>query len=308
MDIIGQLRKKFPSLKQGPNGEYLANCPMCLSRVGKEDTGHKLYINPNKYSSKLKKRGSWFCQRCNYRGWGLDLLGVFAVEESNKRVELLSIGDKLRTAITTNANFEFPESYSTEFSNSKLGEQAYDYLTRARRIDPAKIVYYRLGYCSYGRYKGCVILPVFDQGNLVYFVARSIFGKRYLNPPLPNRTILFNYRPNAKRIIITEGIFDAIAAGYDGVALLGKYLKDGQKELISLAQPKEVYVLLDDDAKQNAVSLARSLKTVVPNVKLVGTGKYHDAGEMPAEAIEEAINNAYPVTLSGIMSYLNEKA
>ena len=302
MDIAGQLRKKFPSLREGPNGEYLANCPACFALVGKEDTKQHLYINPTKYNPTIKKKGSWFCHRCNYKGWGLENLGITLDQDLNNIKELKTLGSKLKEKLLT-GTLEYPESFSTSFSDSKFGMQAYSYLTKVRKITPDKIAYYRLGYCSHGKYKDCVILPVFEQGNLVYFVARNIFYKRYLNSPIPNRDILFNYNPNAKRIILTEGIFDAIAVGYDGMALLGKFLKQGQKNLIAKAQPKEVYVLLDDDAKDWAVEIGKSLKQVVPNVFLVSTGAKHDAGEMSPDEVEEALKIASPVTLRGILDY-----
>ena len=303
-DLSDQLKRIFPEARKGPNGEWLVNCPECPKRVGKTDNKHHLYVNPNKFNAKTQKTGSWYCHRCGFAGWGVEQFGII-VKELNKKADL----QRLRMAqLEEKAHYaavEYPEYFSTSFSDSNSGKACYNYLTKVRGIPHYKIMYYKLGYCYAGKFKDCVVLPVYHDDALVFYIARNIYMKRYINASLPNRAILFNLR-NQKRIIITEGIFDAISVGLDGVALMGKFLKDEQKKLLMKAYPSLTYILLDKDAKKDAVKIAQTLCKVLPKVKLVSTGIHKDPGEMSELEIEEALKSAYPATMLGMMNYLNE--
>lgn len=298
-----QLRSIFGEIKRTNSTEYMVNCPKCLYRVGKVDTKFHLYIQPVKYNPTLRKRGAWHCHRCLWKGWGLEALGIKPIEETSKLIELRSYRDKFKLAPLTET-VEFPEYFSNEFSNSKLGMECFNYLTKTRGLRPDQVFYYKIGFCSDGKYKNCVILPVFEDGKLVYFVGRNIYQKRYTNAPIPNRGVLFNYTQQDE-VILTEGIFDAISVGYNGVALLGKFLKDDQKKLLIKGLPKITYVMLDEDAKEAAVTIAKTLSTVLPNVRLLSTFNKKDPGLMTEEEVKYSLENWYPVTLQGVIRYLD---
>lgn len=304
VDLSGQLTRIFPEARKGPNGEWLVNCPQCPVRVGKVDNKHHLYINPNKFNAKLQKTGSWYCHRCGFAGWGIERFGI-VVKELNKKEDLKRMRMAEKEVRLNLQPVEFPEYYSDDFTANPSGKACYSYLTKVRKIPHYKIMYYKLGYCYAGRYKDCVILPAYHEDKLVYYIARYIYQKRYINVSLPNKEVLFNLR-NQNQIILTEGILDAISVGMDGVALLGKFLKDGQKKLLIKAYPKICYVMLDQDAKRDAVKIAQELSKVLPKVKLVSTKPYKDPGEMSPDEVQTALRNSYSVDMIGMLKYLNE--
>jgi hypothetical protein len=304
MTLEQELRRVFGQVRRTNSIEWTANCPKCVTRVGKPDTKFHLYIHPTKYSSTLKKYGAWHCHRCLWKGWGLDSLGIKTIEEDSKLIELKYLGDRFRNKAPLTENLEFPETFSNEFSNSNLGMRCFNYLTKTRGLRPDQVFYYKLGFCSAGRYKNCVILPVYDNNKLVYFVGRDITQKRYMNPPQPNRGILFNYT-GQDTIVLTEGIFDAIAVGYNGVALLGKFLKEGQRAMLAKGMPKTTYIMLDKDAKKEAVEMARVLAKSVPDVRLASTYDKKDPGSMTEQEVAYSLAHSYPTTMRGMLRYLH---
>jgi len=301
MDLyIKQLEKLYGDVKIEPNGEYRINCPACSKRVGKADTDQHLYVNTKKFNSSLRLQGVFHCFRCEYKGWGLEKLGLTSKDAYSIK-DLLAQKTFKESLLGT--PLKFPDHFETDFSKYSSGKACLNYLTKVRKIPYEKIIEYKIGYCPEGKYKDCVVLPVFDNKDLVYYVARYIYNKRYLNPSVPNRAIVFNLKRQST-IIITEGIFDAINVGDNGVALLGKVLKKEQATLIKKAGPKLVYIMLDLDAKNFALNIAEVLKDYIPEIKLVSTGNKKDAGSMTQKEIGQALEAAYPYTLKGTLNYL----
>lgn len=171
-----------------------------------------------------------------------------------------------------------PESYRpirTIVQGTALGlfeRLARQYLCR-RGVSLTQIVQYRIGYAEHGNYAGRVIIPVTRDGQDVYFVARAflpLVGGKYLNPPrdvvgIGKRDVLFNLDRArlAPRVILTEGVFDAIAVGWHGIAILGKSLSETQLALLyPLRTTTIVDVMLDADARRERDRLVTSLQTL----------------------------------------------
>lgn len=301
-DAERQLIQYYPDCKKENSGEYRINCLFCYGRVGKVDTNQHLYVNPNKFNRTLLKQGALHCFKCGYNGWGLDLIGI-STKPINKIKDILN-STLIKNPLSGDTQpFKFPDYFSTSFLDSKSGKACYSYLTKVRKIPSYKINQYKIGYCYDGKYKDCVILPVYEENKLVYFVGRYIYKKKYLNPPTPNRAVLFNYHKQ-KSIIICEGIFDAIAAGNTGVALLGKFLKNEQKQTIVRGKTSQVYIMLDKDAKNDALSIASSLKPFVDDIRLVPLFGYKDVGEMPPDLVQRALLSAIPYDMMGSLKYM----
>lgn len=88
-------------------------------------------------------------------------------------------------------------------------------------------------YIAYtGRYKGRIIIPIYNNGRLVYFQGRSIsksIEPKYLNPVVDKSNIIMNVDKfdRSKSIIITEGIIDAwMVEGNQGTTVLGGHFDD----------------------------------------------------------------------------------
>jgi hypothetical protein len=108
-------------------------------------------------------------------------------------------------------------------------------------------------YISYkGNYKGRIIIPIIENGNIIYFQGRRIIEDiepKYLNPSVEKQQIILN-RNNFdcnKSIVITEGIIDANAIGSQGTSILGKELTQEFLNNISKYTNKDIIVAMDND-------------------------------------------------------------
>jgi DNA primase len=165
---------------------------------------------------------------------------------------------------------------------------AHSYL-QARGISEEQILIYRFGE-GRGRYKGRVIVPTFerDGSTVVFFVSRSYRplyyfkqgekkeAPKYLNPSgLGRSESLFNLYTaldyDSDKVILTEGVFSAIAAGYAGIASYGKHVSNSQIELLkNNIGNREVVVCLDGDAHTEGVDAAHRIsKAGVKNVSFI---------------------------------------
>lgn len=296
-----QLTELLGKLLPANGPEVRANCPKCKERVGKEDHKHHLYINTVK--------GAYNCFRCGWKGLNLEQLGVKTQEQPAAPVnELLNfftakkkeLNINLESHMSKNKNqiqeIEYPKGYTTDFSSNIIGLSALNFL-KSRGVTDEQIKKHKIGYGESGSYKGFVIFPVLNSNKLVYYVARSIFSKQYKNAPISNKNILFNYTAQ-KSVVLCEGILDSLAFGNNGVALLGKSLKEGQKNILINNPPQKLYICLDSDAKANAIQIAGNLKKYIDNIYLIDLGKYKDPNSTPKNHLIEAIKSAILISNS----------
>ena len=135
--------------------------------------------------------------------------------------------------------------------------------TKGRGITPAQIDYYRMGVCYEGKYKNrLIVCDVNDKREVIYWVARDISGKvhksyKLLNPPanitneIGSADLLFNWylTKNYPCAIVTEGVFDALWIGNNGVATYGYGIKKNHLPWFIMAEFQEVYLMYDADVK-----------------------------------------------------------
>jgi hypothetical protein len=122
-----------------------------------------------------------------------------------------------------------------------------------------------IGYT--GEYNKRIIVPVFEDDNLVYFQARSISDHqhpKYLNPAvekeylIPNKNNLNWNEP----IVILEGLIDSWSIN-NGTCMLGKELSDVfMDNLITLAKDKIIICYDNDEEGKNSLT------------KYINNGKY----------------------------------
>ena len=295
LQLNKQLKEFFGELIQATPQEYRANCPKCEERTGKKDNKYHLYINIYKQA--------WNCFRCNWKGVGFDNIGIEVQEQQAapvneligffkfKQKELnINLENNMSANIQEIKEIDYPKGYTTEFSTNVIGLAALNFL-KSRNITNEQIIKHKIGYANTGPYKGFIILPVLIKNKLVYYVARSIFNKQYKNAPISNKDILFNYS-NQRSVVLVEGIFDALAFSNSGVALLGKSLKEGQKNIIINNPPEKLYICLDSDARTNAIQIAGNLKKYINNIYLIDLGEYKDPNSCPKKHLIEAIKSA----------------
>lgn len=236
--------------------EIRINCPHC------EDTKFHCYINRDKWV--------FNCFKCGASGklasiYTPNLLQwdsrIFYKSKQVQFAPMVSLSDPILAPRKLRPH-TLP--ISEEILPNRKGN-AWIYL-HSRGITDEQLEKYkvRTSHELHGPYKNSIIFPIYQENKLVYFVCRKYTGDmpKYINAPWPKGDTLFiAYPPQTKRVVIVEGIFDALAVenvGCIGIALLGKKPTSGQ--LIRLRSfAKNVIIYLDHDAFSHAINLKLQL-------------------------------------------------
>ena len=280
-------------IRQTGNGEEVHfNCVCC------DDTRHRMYVNLH--------NGKVYCHNCNYSGNIVNLIQYVEGVDYNKAADIFSeIKDNLSLPENVGLSLQglfapkpktlkraipLPEEYSPidPYKPSARTYRAIAYLHR-RKITNEQISYYKMGFCYRGEYKDRVIIPISENNELKFWVARAITPFTKLKEKSPSNEdyqiskseVIFNIDRAAREFntaIICEGIFDALAFNGVGVSLLGKKLyKEQLNMLLSYKRQltEGVYIALDWDAKDDALKMAEELSQYF-DVKLVNIPKEDD--------------------------------
>ena len=113
---------------------------------------------------------------------------------------------------------------------------------------------YKIFICHSGKYKGRIIIPIFNEENrVIYFQARRIPGTsiepKYDNPVAPKELCILNRHlfDRSKSIIVHEGLIDAFMVGNQGTSCLGKEISEELIKLLLKLTDKDVIIALDND-------------------------------------------------------------
>lgn len=279
-------------------GEFRINCinPEC-----DDDTGH-LDIN--------LKKGVYHCWKCGYSGKVLKLLKDYLgwVPEFEEYISVEELKNPLQEAeakvIPKMASEILPKEFNTFNGNlTFVGQKAYKYILG--RMTAEDVSKYSVGYCGLGKYKWRIIIPVTENGKVIYFVARTFMNEKpvYKNPTkeeygIGSEEIVFNIDGARKQgqAVVCEGVFDAIRVGGDGVALLGTNLSEIQ-EIKLINKISRIYIMLDADAKDKAVNISRKLLRYGKDVRLVIIPN-GDPADWPKDSLRKFIEEAKPFSFS----------
>jgi len=252
----------FPGGVWKKEDEYVISCPYCPGG-DHPDHGH-CYINPTEIW--------WFhCFLCGAEG---PLTKLLKEHGGGASVEPKEVEKKTELALT-----DFNKFKPVRGLEGALDRLALTYL-KGRGLWEDDIHNYDIRYSVHGRYYGRVLFPIYEHDTVVCFVGRS-FLESFIRPPylLPRsgETILttseaiFGYdmaRRNSdlSSVVVTEGVFDAIAInhldipGTWGVAIMSKALSEGQLfKLLKLPRNTTFYMMLDADARDDAILIAKRL-------------------------------------------------
>ena len=280
------------------------NCP------NNDKTGH-LYIHVEKKV--------FYCHKCGYKGSGPKLVADFDGIPYRKALKLVGLSGKPKLGLEKDVSAFIedvlglykdtpveekplvPVSLPEAFLTVKAGETPpwIENYIRKRKFDVDLLRSYGVGYTWSGPYSYRLIIPMYEDGVLVYWVARDVTGTnkiRYVNPEVEKNGIVFNIdrAKNSKTVIINEGVFDAIRTGPDAVAILGKDISKRQTAKI-IQNFESAIVMLDSEAAEEARKIAEKLSAFM-DVKLVFL-ESGDPGETSHEVLREVINRARPLTL-----------
>jgi len=281
------------------NQEYCIRCPYC----GDHPTHNHCYVNA--------EVGFFICHFCGKKG----TIRQLALDYGN--------GDEIESGPGLVEKERHTETDFLQFRkvtgiHDQLDRQALKYL-KSRGFTKELIRFYNIKFASFGRYYGRVLVPILEDGRIVCFVARSFLEgvkPKYLFPhhgETINTTseCMFGWdavrKNNPPYVVIVEGIFDAILGSVkDGgafIAINGKQLHNGQ--LFKLLKLDTCfYIMLDGDALDGAMRIARTLKGFGHIPKLCRLSGEEDPASITKERMKEVLNEAMFFTTSGEVKLL----
>ena len=254
--------------------------------------------------------GKWHCWVSNQGGHNLyqlfkkvgagyqdfkllnQLLGEtsFYQKDTDKKSEVIQLPQEMK-------------SLSDKKDKSIIKEHALRFL-RKRGIDSEDIKRYNLGYCSEGVYQNRIIIPSYDSiGKLNYFVGRDFYAStlKYKNPPIPKDVIGFDLYVNwSLPIILVEGVFDAMSVKNNSIPLFGKSILPKLYGKIVEKKVKDIFIILDSDAFNDAIQMTEKFVNEGINVNFVKLdGK--DPNDLGYKKMITQIDNSLPMDFKQIM-------
>ena len=266
--------------------EFAITCPKC------GDSEHHMYVNPVKLYKGVK--GWCYCHRrgCTMtleqllrhfgiKGYKIDQVEYKPTTYEMVKSKLMNIGnfdfcdhEEVKVIPT---GFDFDQFKIPYRKSSDMAKRAMRYLTVKRGFTDEQIEQYGLRYSDSGDYSGRIIIPFYENEELVYFQARGFTiatSNKILNPPLGafsggKSDYLFNFDQAKlhRTVIINEGWASSITAGYNAVAINGNKASDVQ--LTKLTNTWDSYiVMLDNGVEVESFKLAKELLYRKSNARL----------------------------------------
>tara|TARA_R100000544_G_scaffold37167_2_gene27543 strand:+ start:471 stop:1433 length:963 start_codon:yes stop_codon:yes gene_type:complete len=269
--IISDILKQFlgePAEHNESSGQMSFDCPACAEDKGLAngcgDGKHKLALN---YKKNIYQ--CWVCKfENNMHGSVPNLIKRYGNNKILKEYQIIRPTD----LDANNQNKEIKVDLKLPIGYKKISEsnyndlnygKAYRYL-RERGITDTIIKEYNIGFTVTGKYHNRIIIPSYDEsGELNYFISRA-WDKwkkpKYLNPDVEKQLFIYNeFTLNWDgTIYLVEGVFDHIVVP-NSIPLLGKTMYDRLKSLLLKNAKSDVVILLDDDAKDDAVRIYKEL-------------------------------------------------
>jgi DNA primase len=256
LDILGRPKKKNESKQQ-----YSFDCPVCSAEKGEYDGDGKGNLEVNLGEGVYN---CWACGDINgTKGSLKKLFKSFANKQQVKKLKMIgySLDDFKSKVKETNVieDLTLPKGFiSFEDGNTKslFYKQAWNYLTKERKLTPEIIKRHKMGYVSGGQYDSRVIIPSYDIDNkLNYWVTRTYVNAKpkYLNPDSDKEVLIFNECCVNwdSDVYLVEGPFDHIVV-HNSIPLLGKKISDKLMHSLFHKASSNVIILLDSDAWDDA--------------------------------------------------------
>lgn len=262
------------------------------------------------------------CWKCKYRGFIYRLVRDYGKAEDLRRLKLILPEHDIRAFnIFKKPEIDYdlvtcdlPKGYLplNRVRQSNLYQMAWNYAVNVRKITPAQIDKYRIGYTETGPRKFRIIIPSFNVNDKInYFEARAYLKDAkvpYLKPDSPYKIangliapevacpgpdkndIIFNEKfinwdlP----IYLVEGVFDAIRLP-NAIAMLGK----SPSELLLSKLIKHnatVIICLDSDAVRDGMEIYEKLRSLGLNVFFIDLKGKKDISKTYEDGGQDALN------------------
>ena len=290
-NILGKSNKRA-------RDNHAFNCPFCNHRKP------KLEINMH---TNEEGKNFWECWVCQTRGQTIRSL-LYQLKTPNEEAQsiLKYLPKGAQSEYKQLSIVELPKEYQPLYlasSESYVANMVKKYLYE-RGLTDNDFIKYSIGYCTTGDYGGRVVIPSYSGSNqLNFFVARTYDGNyfKYKNPEASKDIIFFENLINWNApIILCEGVFDAIAIKRNAIPILGKSISTSLYKKIITSSVRDIYIALDDDAKDRAVQIGEQFLNQGKRVFIV-TLPDKDPSEMGFKAFTEHIQLAEELNLSNLM-------
>jgi len=291
--LINLLESVLGHAKHSGN-ESTFNCPYC------NHYKKKLVINT------LSEK--WHCWVCGVKGIGVER--IFKKVNAFDKISLLRKISKIKSfkkEEDTKQHVSLPIEFIPIVNGTKTSPEfrnAAKYL-KSRGLTKIDILRYNIGYCETGPYSGMIIIPSYDQnGILNYFVGRSYYNSsfKHKNPKVSKDIIGFELLINWNNSVnICEGVFDAITVGENSIPIFGKFLPKKLKIKLKENLTKRVNIILDSDARKEAIGLCEYLMSENIDVYMINIPEGTDPNEIGKKNMKKIIDKTLVLDFGKIM-------
>ena len=296
--LLGSIENILGKSHKRARDNYAFHCPFCNHRKP------KLEINMH---TNEEGKNPWECWVCQTKGRTIRSLLYQLKTPKDQASEILKYVPRGGTVEYKHLSIiELPKEFQLLYNastTSVVANLVKKYLYE-RGFTDNDFIKYGIGYCTSGEYGGRVIIPSYSESNsLNYFVARSYDGNyfKYKNPEVSKDVIFFENLINWNTpIILCEGVFDAIAIRRNAIPLLGKSITDSLYKKLITSKVTDIYVALDTDARDKALTISEKLLNQGKRVFLVDLPD-KDPSEMGFKYFTELIQESVELDISNIM-------
>jgi len=302
INILDEVLGVGTSLK---GDEQAHHCPFCHHHK------KKLQINLNTQK--------WHCWVCDAKGKKIQTL-LKRLHVDSKRIKKVYeiYGDDYIVSKTTDeekVELRLPSEFKSLLTKPKglnpLYKKVVQY-AKDRGITKEDIIRYNIGYCDSGIYTNRIIIPSYDvDGRLNYFIARSVYVEekfKYKNPPVSKNVTIFENQINWKQpITLCEGVFDAMSIKRNAIPLLGKFIPKTLMDNIYKKGVKEIKILLDKDAQDQALYYVNyfmnngiTVTNILPTEKDAGDMGFTEVNKMLKQTKKSGFEDIITQKLMGI--------
>lgn len=300
--LVGALENILGKSKKTAKGNRQWHCPFCHHRKPKLEI--KVVDSPD-------GSNPWQCWVCGTKGRTIrSLLKHLNLTRAEAESILQYVKRGEEQEETAKKAIRLPE----EFESLELAPHSSVYANRVRKylyargLTDTDFVRYGIGYCMSGKYADRVIIPSYDENNILnYFVARSLESKpylKYINPDVNKSDIIvFENLVNwDKPIILCEGVFDAMAIRRNAVPLLGQNISPALMKKIITSSCPDIYITLDRDAVKRALKHCETFLNMGKRVFFIEPSE-KDPSEEGFRKFTEQVQQAKELTFSSLINY-----
>jgi len=277
-------------------------CPFCTLFGKANDSKYHLYVNTEKrlfhcfrcgVSGSIGRNGDFFLKNvAENKKYSSDLFSERHDMNLLGKVEIEKIKkEKLEKKKEKSDIVLFPKLYEVK---GVMGEMGRSYWEERGFSEEDAIIF----DIRFSEENSRIVIPIKDsRGTVVFYIQRAIevgMKPRYIFSVGANKKdYLYNIH-NAKlykEIFIFEGTLDVISAGQNSVALLGKFISEGQIEQLKQSSIDKVHLMLDKDVSRRERTRVKEKLRMIVDVREVQPPDCGDMNDLLREKGREGVDN-----------------